>query len=476
MCSLWGPWSTGLLTVGALILAAPFPVLAQFNNGIGGAATTVQLPTFGVAIDAEGVLDVKTFSDPGGKLRLERMAAVKADMPADLRKFTKLRKVSLRKLEAAIAERLKAGKPLEAELRYLAGLQRVQFAFCYEASGDEPGDIVLAGPAEGWFADPSGRIVGVTTQRPVILLEDLAVALRAFDPGKKDRPFLGCTIDPTQDGLARFMEFQKTVPRSIPEAAREEAQQRLTSGSQEALGMAQIRTFAVSPRTHFAQVLIEADYRMKRIAIGLEPPPVKMVTFLSALDSPREATLQRWWFTPDYDCVRTSEDRLAMELVGEGVKLQTEDIRLSPDGKMTTVAEKPGKASRLYCESFTKKYAEIAAASPVYAQLRCMIDLSIAAAFLRKHDFYAKAGFRGEIFRDEKSIPCETLPAPKQVPSGVNAVWKGPRLLVPVGGGVSIVPDDALDEKHLQADKNGGVNAMRGDVGGEKEGKRWWWD
>ena len=50
---------------------------------------------------------------------------------------------------------------------------------------------------------------------------------------------------------------------------------------------------------------------------------------------------------------------------------------------MTAVAEKPGKASRLYCESFTKEYGEISAASPVYAQLRCMIDLSIAAAFLR---------------------------------------------------------------------------------------------
>ncbi|MBC7851997.1 MAG: DUF1598 domain-containing protein, partial [Pirellulaceae bacterium] len=325
-----GHYGKGLVTLGWVLVsfAVPLPLRAQFNNGAAGAATTVQLPTFGVSIDAEGVLDVKTFSDPGGRLRAERVLAVKADMPEDLRKFTKLRKISLRKLEAAIAERLKAGKPLEAELRYLAGLQRVQFAFCYEASGDEPGDVVLAGPAEGWFADPSGRIVGVTTQRPVILLEDLAVALRAFDPGKKDRPFLGCTIDPTQEGLARAMEFQRTVPRSVRDSEREEVTLRLAGGMQEALGMAQIRTFAVSPRTHFAQVLIEADYRMKRIAIGLEPPPVKMMTFLSALDSPREATLQRWWFTPDYDCVRASEDRLAMELVGQGVKLQTEDIRL----------------------------------------------------------------------------------------------------------------------------------------------------
>ena len=74
---------------------------------------------------------MKTFSDPGGKLRAERLLAVKADLPADLRKFTKLRKISLRRLEAAIAERHKAGKPLEAELWYLAGLQRVQYAFCY---------------------------------------------------------------------------------------------------------------------------------------------------------------------------------------------------------------------------------------------------------------------------------------------------------------------------------------------------------
>ena len=125
---LWLPLG---LTIASMLAALPAHAQdSKGNNGSGiNSATTVQLPTFGVWIDAEGVLDVKTFSDPGGRLRLERMAAVKADLPADLRKLTKLRKISLRKLEAAIAERLKAGKPLEAELRYLAGLQRVQFAF-----------------------------------------------------------------------------------------------------------------------------------------------------------------------------------------------------------------------------------------------------------------------------------------------------------------------------------------------------------
>ena len=41
-------------------------------------------------------------------------------------------------------------------MRYLAGLLRVRYVFYYPDSKD----IVLAGPAEGWVADPAGRIVG----------------------------------------------------------------------------------------------------------------------------------------------------------------------------------------------------------------------------------------------------------------------------------------------------------------------------
>ena len=73
---------------------------------------------------------------------------------------------------------------------------------------------------------------------------------------------------------------------------------------------------------------------MKLIGIGLELPPVKMVTFISALDSPRMSIVQRWWFTPDYDCVKVSQDRLAMELVGQGVKLQNQDMSAGPDGRL----------------------------------------------------------------------------------------------------------------------------------------------
>ena len=56
-------------------------------------ATTVQLPTFGISIDAEGTLDLKTVKDFDGRLLRERLAAAKAAKPGELWAASKLRKV-----------------------------------------------------------------------------------------------------------------------------------------------------------------------------------------------------------------------------------------------------------------------------------------------------------------------------------------------------------------------------------------------
>src|SRR5262245_33411667 len=145
-------------------------------------ATTVQLPTFGISIDAEGTLDARTFKDFDGRLLAERIAAAKAAKPGDLWAAANLRKISLRRLEAAIGAEAAAGRQPSDVMRNLAGLTRLQFVFCYPAIGDKPGDIVIAGPAEPYAQDAAGRAVGLRTGRPVLQLEDLVVALRAFPP------------------------------------------------------------------------------------------------------------------------------------------------------------------------------------------------------------------------------------------------------------------------------------------------------
>ena len=250
----------------------------------------------------------------------------------------------------------------------------------------------------------------------------------------------------------------------------------MAKGVADSLGQAEIVVFGLSNRTHFAHVLIEADYRMKRIAIGAEPPPIKMTTFIEALQSPQQGMLQRWWFTPDYKCVRLADDKLAAELVGQGVQLQAEDKLIGADGSLAAAGTKPNKASELYTLSFTRKYSEISAASPVYAQLRNAIDLAIAAALIRSHDYYTRSNWKAELLRDEARYAIETLPAPKRVNCVVNSLWKGSRLFTPAGGGVSIRPDEALDSENLLPDDKQAVAAQRGQLSSPADVGRWWWD
>src|SRR5690606_10415609 len=171
-----------------------------------------------------------------------------------------------------LARRLAAGESPDDAMQHLAGLLRVRYVFLLP---DEK-DIVIAGPAEGWLEDASGRAVGITTGRPVLELADLAAALRTFAPGTRERPFVGCTIDPDPEALKRLVEVQKKLPRVVPAAQRQRVAAELQQASQEALGLANVRVFGVPANTHMAQVMVEADYRMKLIGIGLEPPPVKM--------------------------------------------------------------------------------------------------------------------------------------------------------------------------------------------------------
>ena len=433
-------------------------------------ATTVQLPTFGISFDADGVLELKTFTDPTGALTQQRLVAARAQLPRPLAQPSRLRKISLVRLEKALRERLRAGQEPTDEMNQLAGLLHVQAIYCYPNRGD----VVLAGPAEGWMEDLSGRAVGLRSRRPTLLLEDLAVALRAYPPGTQRRGFVGCTINPRPEGLARLREVQQQIPRSIPTAQRGPVTVEIARRVQQSLGMADVRVFGISERTHFARVMIEADYRMKRIAIGVEPPPVTMTTFAAALHSARHGVLQRWWFTPAYDCAKASPDRLAMSLEGQGVQLQTEDKAILPTGLLVNASTKPGKATLAYAQSFTQKYEQIAAVRPCYAQLRQLADLLIVAAFLRKHDWYGRAKWDADLLLDEQTYPLNRLANPVDAPVVVNAFWKRNRLFTPAGGGVSIEAELALADNRLQIDP--ALQESRAALPQAADEKRWWWD
>jgi Protein of unknown function (DUF1598) len=448
------------LATGMLGLCAPSAWAQQNNQNNGSSA----LAPAGVIISADGVLRVKQFTDRTGDLTRTRIAESKARLGAEVTKTSPLRKISLQRLEAAVAERLAAGKEPTDEMKALAGLTRLQYVFYYP----DTKDIVIAGPAEGFFPDFTGRLLGMSSGRAVLELQDLTCALRAFPPGGKHPHEIGVSIDPTQEGLARMQQWLKSIRPGPGDA------QLIVEGLKQAQGLHTVTVNGVSPRTHFAQVMVEADYRMKLIGIGIEPPPVKMTTYI-ARASTNEA-MQRWYFTPNYDCVRVADDDLAMELVGQGVKLVGASELVAATGQRAETGGQ-SRASTAFCQSFTANYPQIALRNPVYGQLKNLIDLAVAAAFIQKQDYYAQAGWKMEVLGDERQYSIETFETPRSVEPACTAIWKGNRLFTPIGGGVQMEPVRAIQPENRLTDEKGTVKQAYGSIKLDGLAKgQWWWD
>jgi hypothetical protein len=408
-----------------------------------------------------------------------RAGAARARVPQDGRanvvKPSPLRMISLTRLEKAIAAKLAKNERLDDKMQNLAGLVRVQYVFLYP----DTNDVVIAGPAEGYISDPTGRVIGIETGRAVVQLEDLVVALRAFGPNAKAPAVIGCSIDPTKEGLVNLQKALVEVGRKMRTRPTPEQANQVAAHLRDALGLQNVTVNGVSPKTHFAKVLVEADYKMKLIGIGVDTKPVKnMKSYVEAANpaAVNRNALKRWYFVPNYECVRVADDNMAMELVGDGVKLVGEDEVVGGDGSRTQTGTADA-ASRAFTTSFTKAYPEIARRATVYGELRNIIDLSVAAAFIEKHDYFAKAEWKMDVLGDESKFATETHHAPKQAATACIALARGNRVSFPIGGGVHVQPKLALNKSNLLGDEDGNVAQRRDNVTLDQlaEGQ-WWWD
>ena len=438
------------------------------NNTIGGGLTS------GVAVDASGVLHRLSTDEFGGQLMQHRLMQARANLDRDVARRSRLRKVSLTRLAKQISKAVEEGHGPDAAMSNLAGLTRIQYIFYYP----ETKDIVIAGPAEGWVQNMAGRMVGIETAQPTLVLQDLAVALRTFPPSGSGNPFVYCSIDPTEEGLRRKNEFLNSIPRTFVGGVSKQFIMDLANGLQESMGMQEITLGGIPASTHFAHVMVEADYRMKLIGIGLEAPPARFKSFVAManLGSLSRNAMCRWWFVPDYQRVRVSADGYAAELIGNGVKLVGEDEVVASDGTRQQQGRQ-NRASRKFTDGFTRHYAEVARNSPVFGQLRNCIDMLVAAAFIQQNDLYGQADWDLSVLGDERAYRVENYNAPERVPTAVNAIWKGSSFATPMGGGVQIQAKQALTSENVMADEDQEVEKARDSIDlSELPADQWWWD
>ncbi|MAT70931.1 MAG: hypothetical protein CMJ58_15575 [Planctomycetaceae bacterium] len=429
-----------------------------------------------MAVDADGVVRRVTDVDPTGRLAAMRADQAIAALDQNIVRPSKLRKVSLTRLIKLVNAAIAEGRELDDAMKHLAGLTRIQYVFYYP----ETQDIVLAGPAEGWFNGPGDRVVGLETLRPVLELQDLAVALRMFGPdnsNSRNNSLVYCSIDPTQEGLSRMQQFLNDLG-GYHTSIDAQKEQFIVDGLRESLGMHTVTVGGIPANTHFAQILVEADYRMKLIGIGLEQPPVDIRSFVSIASASAIArnALQRWYFVPNYERIQVTEDGNAAEFIGGGVKLVGEEEAVSAAGGRSGTGRQ-NRSSMRFTRGFTEKFPELAELEPVYGQLRNCVDMLIATAFIKHQGLFEEAGIATlGALGNESQYPLQTYNAPKQVATAVNSIWKGNRLLNPVGGGVEIRPQLALDPDNIKSDDGSAAKAHDAIDISSLAADQWWWD
>lgn len=143
------------------------------GGNLGGGAGTGQA-TGGIEVDAMGVLKARTINGNAALLDRQRFAAAQAAINKDLQRPSRFRKISLTRLEKEVKKLVDAGQPIPPEMRYLAGMTKITNVFFYP----ETNDIVIAGPAEGFYINAANHVVGMKSGVATLQLQDLIVALR----------------------------------------------------------------------------------------------------------------------------------------------------------------------------------------------------------------------------------------------------------------------------------------------------------
>ncbi|HEX4144349.1 MAG TPA: DUF1598 domain-containing protein [Pirellulales bacterium] len=436
----------------------------------------------GVYVDAEGMVRRTVRKAEGSGLAVARLEAIESRTNAHGKSVGKantnpraqsaLRKISLTRLEKQVQLRVAAGRRPTEEMFTLAGLEKIQYVFVYP----ETGDVVLAGPAGAWRPDQEGRVVSQTSGRPVLQLDDLVVVLRHMLHTVQGQ--FGCSINPREDALAKtktFLDESAKTPLKVGAGAAWLKQLRDRMGKQD------IVVNGIDPRTRVAQVLVEADYRMKLVGMGIEPGVTGVQSYLASMHVPRGETpppldVLRWWFTLNDQDIRASEGRDAFELANHGVRVQSENELLSALGQRVHTG-KSEPLNQQFAQSFTEHFAALATKYPIYADLENIFDLALVGALIKSQDLSGRANWHLTCFGDSNAYPVMLRPAPKTVETVINhRVINQVHIVAGVSGGVSVNPWHSVSAEALQVDKAALPGEHRYAAPEVLPSTAWWWD
>lgn len=470
---------------GGVTLADFQPLIDLIQNTIqpdtwqdtGQGLGTIQAYPAGVFVDPSGTLKKIKTAKVKGSAKLREQAQIDSGNRHATWK-SELRKISLTRLEKAAQTLAAQGKPVDDTMRNLAGIYEIKYLMLFP----ETNDIVIAGPAGPWNLNEENRPVNVETGKPVLQLDDLVVCLRnAWENNGK----FGCSITPRKDNLASTKKYLASTKLKG---------NRWAEGIRETLGQQDIEVFGIDSQTHAARVLVEADYRMKLLGMGLEATIPEVPSYLDRIKLTADGAVPpmdvvRWWFTLNYDDIVADDDRTTFTFNGTGVKVLSENEFISDQGDRIHTGRSNGPTAG-FARDFTRHFDALATKYPVYRQLKNVFDLALVASLIRDQDLSGKTDWHQTFFGPETRGSENHLTyhvrkdrTATQVDSVLNdkilKIRKNSSTIkhhiVGVSGGISYNVHDILSTG-LKADVDGELAKKSKLAKPETAEIAWWWD
>jgi hypothetical protein len=324
---------------------------------------------------------------------------------------------------------------------------------------------------EGFVVDPENRDIVLLGTRvdsePPLFLDDFLVALRnlhgrypALGVDEDVLTYPAVSLDPLPETMLRLKELQNELSGAT---LGPEVDVILSRWRRACLSPQTVRIMGIPRDVRFAQIMVQSDYIVKRVADGdanlhVDRFPSLMDMYVGqALDqiqigrTAAALSLTRFWFMPGSRTYLSSERSVLIDRCS--VQLLQEDQLLTEHGRLVRGAAKNDAASRFAC-NFSVRYPEIASSDPVYRDLENLYRWMTLARLIIDTNAVERSGFNLGVLIDR--FPLHSYSMPRTLP-GHSAVGnrdgetKRMRYLVrvPSCGGVELrfEPGSVLSEE-----------------------------
>jgi hypothetical protein len=210
--------------------------------------------------------------------------------------------------------------------------------------------------------------------------------------------------------------------------------------------------------------------------MNLQKSPVpNFPGFLERLKAKRRLpgnAMPRWWMACNYEPLARSEDKLAWELRGPGVKAMTEDELIAADGTFQGTG-RADPIAKQWADDMTDHYEELAEKEVVFAELRNVMDMCVVAALIEKEDLAGLAGASGFplLTGTQGRLAPEKGATPQTVSTKCSYLKIGRNYVITASGGVQIESWEVASKSKVDAN----VKRVHSKAAASAD-STWWWN